>query len=603
MGECIKQQPAESAIQTAFTRAVALYQRGDLEAAEKILRRLLGVARDQFGVAHLLGAVLIQRQKMEEGAHFLRQAIQINPKEAETHNNLGVVLRGLKQPKGALLSYNRAIALKPGFAEALNNCGGALYDLRRYKSAIESCRRAIAIKPDYPEAHFNRGLALYELGRLDEAIASFNRAMAIKSDYPEAFNSRGNAFGRLKRPRDALASYNKGITLKPQHAEARYNLGLTLFDLDRLDDAIVSYDQALALRPAFAEALNNRGNALRHLNKHAEALTDYNRAIILNPHYSQALNNRGILNLSLGDYSAGWKDYEHRWMKENFPSERPSVEASLWEGQDLQGRSIVIHAEQGMGDTIQFVRYLPLLQKLGADVSLIARAALHRLISTGISGVHLFADANCGRPFDYQCALMTLPLGFQTSLTNIPARVPYLAAEDELCAQWRARIGTQDFKVGICWQGNPVGIIDRGRSIPLPAFKILADIPRVRLVSLQTKHGLDQVEHLPHDMKVETLGTAFDAGPDAFIDTAAVMEGLDLIITSDTAVAHLAGALGRPVWVALQHVPDWRWMLGREDSPWYPTMRLFRQAKRGDWAGIFAQIRVELSRLAWISQT
>jgi hypothetical protein len=271
--------------------------------------------------------------------------------------------------------------------------------------------------------------------------------------------------------------------------------------------------------------------------------------------------------------------------------------APEWRGEALAGRSIVIYSEQGLGDTIQFARFLPVIAAAGARVIFLCHPNLLRLFRGLSEEIERIASCDPARPFDYQCALMSLPLHLGVELRNLPAKTPYLAAEPDRVAAWRSRIGAHGFKIGIAWQGNPKGKIDRGRSVPLAQFAPLASVPGMRLISLQKRHGLDQLTRLPDTMRVEDLG-AFDDGEDAFIDTAAIMENLDLIVTSDTATAHLAGALGRPVWVVLQYVPDWRWMLDRPDSPWYPAMRLYRQRIRGRWEEPFGEMAEALRERA-----
>ena len=268
-----------------------------------------------------------------------------------------------------------------------------------------------------------------------------------------------------------------------------------------------------------------------------------------------------------------------------------------WQGEDLEGRRLLVFGEQGLGDTIQFARYLPLLARNRCQITFVTIAKLTRLLEPLTSGIEVISTLGAERKFDFQCALMSLPHRLGTDLASIPNSVPYLRAEDALIARWRERIGEHGFKIGIAWQGNPQAAIDQGRSIPLTEYFALARLPGARLISLQKQDGLDQLTHLSADTKIETLGDDFDSGPDAFIDTAAVMENLDLIITSDTSIAHFAGALGRSTWVALKYVPDWRWLLDREDSPWYPTMRLFRQSERDNWQPVFANMERELRSL------
>jgi hypothetical protein len=301
--------------------------------------------------------------------------------------------------------------------------------------------------------------------------------------------------------------------------------------------------------------------------------------------------------LLLGRFKEGWQDYEWRWEARDFPSKRPDLNVPNWQGENLLGRHLLVYSEQGLGDIIQFARYLPLSLQRGCKITFLTSEKLARLFRHSIPSLHVVDTLQNLQGVDAQVALISLPYFFKTDLSSVPNRVPYLNAEAKLETAWRARIGTNGFKIGIAWQGNPVGAIDAGRSVPLKEFVRLSKIPEVRLISLQKHVGLDQLADLPEGAKIETLGDDFDSGPDAFIDTAAVMNSLDLIITCDTSIAHLAGALGRPTWLALKHVPDWRWMLDREDSPWYPTLRLLRQPQRDDWGSVFSKIEKSLREL------
>ena len=467
-----------------------------------------------------------------------------------------------------------------------------MHALKRYDEALASYDRALSLLPDYAEALNNCGITLHALKRYDEALASFDHALSVRPEYAEALNNRGNVLHELKRYDEALASYDHALSLRPDYAVALNNCGITLHALKRYDEALANHDRALSLRPDYAEALNSRGNALLELKRLEEALASYDKAIALKPDHADSLTNRALCRLLVGRYIEGWSDFEWRWDATDWPSKRP--EFANWHGEDLAERRLLVFSEQGLGDTIQFARYLPLLARNRCQITFLTNSKLARLLRPLTSGIKVISTLGTERKFDFQCALLSLPHRLGTDLASIPNSVPYLRAEEALIARWRERIGERGFKIGIAWQGNPQGKVDQGRSIPLAEYFALARVPGIRLISLQKQHGLDQVGELPGDVTIETLGEDFDKGPDAFIDTAAVMENLDLIITSDTSIAHLAGALGRSTWVALKYVPDWRWLLDREDSPWYPTMRLFRQSARDNWQPVFAKMEREL---------
>ena len=332
-------------------------------------------------------------------------------------------------------------------------------------------------------------------------------------------------------------------------------------------------------------------------------MDDYRRAFTLNPDHFEARGNLALTQLLMGDWEQGWEGYELRFRKRHNAARRPVHPASEWAGEPLTGRRILLFAEQGYGDAIQFIRFLPAIKALGGHITVLADRRLHRLLSTVAIDAEFIDFVSPDTKFDFQIALMSIPrvLGLRTD--NVPPAVPYLHADNTRLDSWRTRLGEHGFKVGLCWQGNPAGSIDNGRSIPLREFLPLSQIDRVRLISLQKNFGLDQLHNRPASMAIETPGHDFDDGADAFIDTAAMMANLDLVITSDTSIAHLAGALGRPVWVALKYVPDWRWLLDRTDSPWYPTMRLFRQTRSDDWAGVVAQMAEQLRQIVDAAET
>ena len=612
-------------------KAFALHRKGQLAEAAALYRKILRQNPRHVDALHLLGVIETQRKNLLPAIELFNRAIELDPKNAAIFSNRGTALKELKRLDEALASFNRALAIKPDYAEAFNNRGVVLKDLKRVAEALASFDRALAVKPDYAEALYNRGNALTDLKRLDEALVSYARVLLIKPDHADALYNRGNALLGLDRPLEALNSYDRALAIVPDYAEALSNRGVALKGLKRLDESLNSYDRALAIKPEYPEALGGRGNVLSDLGRLDEALADYTRALAMKPDYVEALNrrgivltllkrideavadydralaiepdsadalcNRGLAQLLAGDYRNGFAGFERRWETKGFTSVLPKMGTPRWQSEDISGRSILVFGEQGLGDQIQFVRYLPLLLERGANVSYFCPAKLVRLFRHVDPRIAFITSLAGHESFDFQCALMSLPLRLGTEPASIPRGIPYLEAEGQVARDWKRRIGNAGLKIGISWQGNPDRKVDTGRSFHLSEFFPLARRPGVRLISLQKNQGLDQLANLPPDITVETLGDEFDSGPDAFIDTAGVMSHLDLIITSDTSIAHLAGALGRPTWVALQHVPDWRWLLDGDDCPWYPTMRLFRQKLRGDWSATFKDIAVALDTL------
>jgi hypothetical protein len=367
--------------------------------------------------------------------------------------------------------------------------------------------------------------------------------------------------------------------------------------LDRWDEALAGYDQALVRLPDDPVLHFNRANQLRYLRRIDEAIAAYDAAIALRPDFAMARHNRGVCRLLAGDWAGGFEDYAWRKACADFTDPRYRLEPLLTGAEDLAGRRLFVFAELFLGDVIQMSRYLPLAAAKGAKVTLAAPVALHRLLSTLAADVELLPADGQPEAFDAVCPLMSLPQAFGQGPQSVPATTPYLAAEPERAARWAERIGGQGFRIGVCWQGSTAAYaLPMQRSFPLAALASLGARPGVRLISLQKHDGLDQLAGLPAGMTVEALGQDFDAGPDAFLDTAAVMAACDLVITADTAVAHVAGALGVPTWIGLPFVPDWRWGLQGETTCWYPSARLFRQARPGDWTGVMAQMDEALAQ-------
>jgi Tfp pilus assembly protein PilF len=481
----------------------------------------------------------------------------------------------------------------PSLADALCNDALMLHEQGRYAEAIATFDRALAMRPRDPVALNNRGVALNALGRHAESIASYDKALALESEYVFAHYNRGRALEELERYVEAVACYDKVLALDPRHAVAHNNRGTALDALGRHGEAVESFARALAIRPDYPEALNNRGTALASLAQPNEALASYDAALALDPDYVECLWNKALVQLRQGAFAQGWAGYEARRRKDDW--EQRKLPGPEWDGNGAPGKRLFLYAEQGLGDTIQFSQLARPLVAEGMHVVLEVQAMLTTLFQS-LEGITVIGKGTPPPAFDCHLPLMSLP--HVLGLTSVMGEGPYLAAEPERVVHWSRRLGREGFRVGIAWQGNPRAPGDPGRSIPLREFLPLARIPGVRLISLQRHDGLAQLRDLPAGLTVETLDETFDAGPDAFVDAAAVMMHLDLVITSDTSIAHLAGALGRPVWIALKHVPDWRFGCARDDWPWYRTARLFRQSRSGAWGDVFAWMAAELACLA-----
>jgi tetratricopeptide (TPR) repeat protein len=499
----------------------------------------------------------------------------------EAYFQSGVRLQGAGRLAEAEQVYRQVLAAVPGHADSLHMLGVIALQCGQPQAAVACIDQAIAIKPSTAMFHVNRAAALLTLRELDAALAACQAALRLQRNSAEAAQVMGHVLSDLGRPEEALGAYRDALRHKPDLPDLYNNMGLVLRQADRLEEAVVALRQAVKRAPRDAQAQGNLGGVLKELGRPVEALECYRAALRLQPDDPVLHLNLGIALLLAGQFDAGWEEYE--WRFRAGAARVPPCTQPCWNGEDLTGRTLLIRAEQGIGDTIQFCRYVTMAAARG-PVALEVPPGLRRVLRDLPARI---IDAGGVLPmFDLWCPLLSLPRLFGM---QAPAP-PYLTADADRVAVWRERIGAHGRRIGIAWQGNPDSAAERGRSIPLREFAPLAQVPGVRLISLQKHHGLEQLAGVPDGLRIETLGDDFDAGPDAFIDTAAVMQCLDMVITSDTSVAHLAGALGRPVWVGLQHVPDWRWLLEGEDCLWYPTMRLFRQTRRGDWGGIFARM-------------
>jgi tetratricopeptide (TPR) repeat protein len=548
-----------AALQTpALQKALALHGQGKFAQAERAYLEILRQDPQEDRALHLLGVLVLQMDQRPRGIELIRQAIHLNPRRPLAHRDLGNALLQAGHFQAALASYDCALALKPDQADVLDNRGTALRMLNRPEEALESHDRALAVAPKTAMAHVNRGSALAVLNRLSEALESFDRALALDSHSALAHCNRGGALHRLERFGEALASHDRAVEYAPNLAPAHVSRGQTLAELGEHDQALAAFDRALALDPQSLEAQFGRAASL----------------------------------LVTGRFREGWPAFEARRGRVGpdafHPAGRPQ-----WTGKEvIAGKTLFIEAEQGLGDMIQFCRYAKRAADLGAHVILTARQSQLRLLRGLDPRIELRPDHQLPQHFDYHIPLMSMPMACDADEGDVSAEAPYLSAEPDRVTHWRSRIGDHGFKIGICWQGGPG---NKARAFPLTLFAGIAARPRVRLISLQKGEGSEQLEACP--FSVERLGEGYDAGPDSFLDAAAVMQTVDLVISCDTALAHLAGALARPVWVALKYAPDWRYLLNRDDSIWYPSMRLFRQRRPGDWQGAFAGLETGIDAI------
>lgn len=497
------------------------------------------------------------RGEAKAAAESLDAALRLRPDYAEALGMGGFLLERSGRLEPATRFYRRAVALNPQLDAVWSNLGKLLFRLERYEDSLSALETALRVNPELADAHNSRASALRSLGRMDESIEAAQAALRRRPEFPEAQVNLGTALLKLGRTEAALAAYRGALRARPEYPDALCGTALCLKALDRLDEARAAF--------ARAEALGSR----------------------------EAISGRGCLDLMQGDFEPGWAGYEARWICGRSLADALGARFPRWSGPGRAGERVLVLNDHGLGDTIQFARYLPSMLKAGVDVTFVGPTRLHALLAP-MRGLKLAERIPDDRSFDAQIAISSLPFAFGTRLETIPAEVPYLTADDDLRLRWRERIGAHGFRVGIVWQGNPNPEADRARSFPLAALAPLASREGVRLISLQKGFGVEQIEAVAPPMRVETLGEDFDAGPHAFLDTAAAMHALDLVVTCDTSIAHLAGALARPAWVALKRDAEWRWMRGRDSSPWYPTLRLFRQSLAGHWDDVFARMAAEL---------
>jgi tetratricopeptide (TPR) repeat protein len=560
---------------------------------------------------------LLRQNRLDEAVFYYRQALELRLDYPDAHCGLGVALEGQGQLDEAVVHYRQAVKLNPNLAEAHSNLGNALLSKGSLPEALTHCREAARLRPDYPEAHNNLGNALQAMNRLEEALAHFGRALELRPDFSEAHGNLANTLKVLGHFDQAIIHSQEAVRLRPDSAEAHNSLGNALVSQGTLEEGIAHFEQALTLKPDYPAAHNNLGIALMYQGKREDALSHFERALQLKPE----LPVRAILWLLRGNWEQGWPEYEWNW-KQPHNSPRP-FRQPLWDGSPLHEKTILLHVQQGLGDTLQFIRFAKPVKEQGARVLVECQPGLVPLLGS-VEGIDQVVARDSALPeFDVQAPLLSIPGILRTCLASIPCDIPYLRAESELVSRWHKLLNvrfsmpsldffssntehrTPDagravsdtgriFKVGIAWQGNPAYSADRQRSIPLARFAPLATVPGIQIISLQKGQGSEQQTDGPQ-LAADSLA-CLDETAAAFTDTAAVIQNLDLIITADTAVAHLAGALGVSVWLALAVVPDWQWLLDRTDSPWYPSMRIFRQARHGRWEDVFERIADELKR-------
>jgi tetratricopeptide (TPR) repeat protein len=577
--------------------ALAACQAGRLDEGIAYARQVLAINPERARTHLLLGMALAQTGRPKEALASFECAIALAPDLADAHGNRADVLVELRRPLEAIEGYDRALTLAPQSFPNWCNRAAVLLDLGRHREALDAYDRALAIEPQHVDMLAGRGLVLNALERCEEAVETLDGALALAPDHHLARRTRGVALLKLERPAQALADFQHVLAQGPEDEDALYNVAFTLVASERDGEALAMYDKLLAANPRHIEALLGKGAALQNLTRFAEAVAVYDQALAFDPQRADAHYSAATALLSMGDFRRGLAEYE--WRRTTVPGSASVVQPfrePIWLGDSpLREKTLLIHAEQGMGDVLYAVRYVSRLARQGARIVLQVHAALKPLL-TGLEGAaRVVARGEPLPAFDCHCPVMSLAYAMKTEPATIPAEVPYIHAPGDRTSHWRGRFPqTTALRVGIVWCGNPAFKEDRRRSLKFLQVAPILTTADVFFVSLNP--GISECDRraIAGHSNLRHLGSELRD----FADTAAVIAQLDLVITSDTSVAHLAGAMGRPVWIMLGFAPDWRFAHDREQSSWYPTARLFRQSAPGDWAGVIERVRLELSALA-----
>jgi tetratricopeptide (TPR) repeat protein len=548
-------------IKETLQQALQYLRAGELTEAEEIYREILRIQPNSAIALHFLGVIFYQRKKYDFAIEYIQLALQQQPDYIAALNNLGLVFQAIGQVERALSCFRQSSLIDPNSLESFINMGNLFRAQGLLDEAMECFKKALRLNPHNIELYNNIGNILYAKGLLDEAAAYFKEA----------------------------------LRLAPVSCGPYNNLGILLSEKMQFDEAISYFYRAISLNPYFTEAYINLGNTLRAKGSLDEAIECLERASQFTPDAAYVNYNLSLALLAAGDFKRGWQKYEWRRNIADLSYLQTGFAQPLWNGFDLQGSTILLLGEQGFGDTLQFVRYIPLVAERGARVILTCHKELISLLQR-MEGLHRVIPYGEQLPdFDTYCNLLSLPFIFGTTIESIPSKVPYISADSLSVQKWRDKIGRHDsrFRIGLVWSGNPRYRRDQQRSLPLKSFSTLAHFENIIFYSLQKGDAAGDAKNAAADLRlVDLTGDIYD-----FLDTAGFMENLDLVISVDTAVAHLAGALGKEVWVLLPFASDWRWMQGREDSPWYPTMRLFRQPLPGDWEAVVERVKAELEML------
>ena len=575
----------------ALQQAMVAFQAGRAQEAADWCQQVLAADPKNLDAMNLIGALALQRGDPEAARAVFERAARSAPDVPEPHNNLGVALHRLGRAAEALASYDRAIRMRSSFADAWFNRGVVLGELERWEDALQAYRRFLALRPNDPRALNNIGNVLQKLRRSSEALPFYQAAVQQRPDYADARINRGVVLRELRRWDEAIAEYDAVLAANPRNAEALNNRSIALREMNRWDEAVEAARRAIDAKPEFAEAWNSLGFALHDLGRFDDAITAYKRAIVLKPNFAEPHWNMALTELLLGHHAKGWELFEWRWKTPDIaPLERKFAQPA-WQGESLAGRTILVHSEQGLGDVIQFSRWLAPLAAQAARVIFEAPKPLVTLMRSSFPSIEVCPTFSNAAPFDFHCGLASLPHRLGNTLENLSGAA-YLHVSDEARERWAAKLGERTRpRVGLAWAGNPAQRNDHNRSMPFARLAPLFGID-VEFHSLQKDIPARDRQAVDLCAPLKRWGDELTD----FSDSAALALAMDLVISVDTSAAHLSGALGQRTWIALAWRADYRYLLDRDDSPWYSSARLFRQASPGDWDGVVARLRAELVR-------
>ena len=572
---------------------IALQQQGRHQEALKALDKAVQLKPEDSALWKNFGNVLLDLNRPEEALLIFQHVLKLAPQDWNAAFRCGFILHGLKRHEEALSCFDRCDELKPNQALIAELRADIFHHLKRFEEALAENRRAHALNPDNIDTCNNIGVALQSLGRDPEALPWFDRAVTLRSDYAAAFLNKAFSLQRLQRFDEALLNNQRALTLDPGNAGALGNLGHILTQLPGREEEALQYcNKALELRPDFLPELKNKAFLLTRLHRFKDVIATYEGIKKLDPDDAETDWNLALIQMLTGNFEAGWAGREARRSVPSFSSVYPKTSKPMWLGQEpVEGKTVLVYADEGLGDSIQFARYIPMLAGQGARVILIVDDAAHTLLS-GLSGVVQCLPKSAGPSpaFDMHCPLSSLPLAFATRLDTIPSASCLPPPAANRVQAWNTRLGPHErLRVGLVWSGNPKHKNDHNRSIPLAKLSRILEC-EATFVSLQKDPRPDDAATLRERPDIIDL----TAGLTDLNETAALIECLDLVITVDTSVAHLAGALGAATWVLLPHTPDFRWLQARSDSPWYPTLKLYRQSVAGNWIEVLQRVAADL---------